>query len=144
MGSTTTFCGRILTFLSGVFPLGERSGVNLRGEYGPTWEGVKEHDKEKVDENDDAETKKVEASEDSEPNKMQVDDSKEEKKLKSSEKTDGTISYCMTQSGLVSIMPIQTFTIRSGPSNSHSRNPHSSPHPPRSPSSEMLSTRLFQ
>ncbi|KAG5652065.1 hypothetical protein H0H81_006420 [Sphagnurus paluster] len=39
-GSTTIFCGRILTFLSGVFPLGERSGVNLRGEYGPTWDGV--------------------------------------------------------------------------------------------------------
>lgn len=39
MGSTTKFCGRILTFLSRVFPLGERSGVNLRGEYGPTWEG---------------------------------------------------------------------------------------------------------
>ncbi len=34
MGTTTIFCGRILTFLSGVFPLGERSGVNLRGEYG--------------------------------------------------------------------------------------------------------------
>src|SRR5882762_6375075 len=41
MGSNTIFCGRILTFLSGVFPLGERSGVNLRGEYGPIWEGVK-------------------------------------------------------------------------------------------------------
>jgi len=40
MGSTTIFCGRILTLLSGVFPLGERSGVNLRGEYGPMWEGV--------------------------------------------------------------------------------------------------------
>ncbi|KAI6154052.1 THO complex subunit 1 transcription elongation factor-domain-containing protein [Pisolithus tinctorius] len=40
MGSTTLFCGRISTFLSGVFPLGERSGVNLRGEYGPVWEGV--------------------------------------------------------------------------------------------------------
>ncbi|TDL19394.1 hypothetical protein BD410DRAFT_774040 [Rickenella mellea] len=39
-GKTTIFCGRILTFLSGVFPLGERSGVNLRGEYGPQWEGV--------------------------------------------------------------------------------------------------------
>lgn len=39
-GSTTPFCGRILTFLSSVFPLGERSGVNLRGEYGRTWEGV--------------------------------------------------------------------------------------------------------
>ncbi|KAI0095149.1 THO complex subunit 1 transcription elongation factor-domain-containing protein [Irpex rosettiformis] len=38
-GSTTLFCGRILTFLSQVFPLGERSGVNLRGEYGPAWEG---------------------------------------------------------------------------------------------------------
>ncbi|KAH0837897.1 THO complex subunit 1 transcription elongation factor-domain-containing protein [Lanmaoa asiatica] len=41
-GSTTMFCGRILTFLSGVFPLGERSGVNLRGEYGPVWEGTVE------------------------------------------------------------------------------------------------------
>lgn len=39
MGSTTLFCGRILTFLSQVFPLGERSGVNLRGEYGPAWDG---------------------------------------------------------------------------------------------------------
>jgi hypothetical protein len=41
MGSNTIFCGRILTFLSGVFPLGERSGVNLRGEYGPTWDTVR-------------------------------------------------------------------------------------------------------
>ena len=40
MGSNTIFCGRILTFLSAVFPLGERSGVNLRGEYGPAWETV--------------------------------------------------------------------------------------------------------
>ncbi|KAF9532095.1 THO complex subunit 1 transcription elongation factor-domain-containing protein [Crepidotus variabilis] len=48
MGSTTIFCGRILTFLSGVFPLGERSGVNLRGEYGPTWEGVQLVDKSKL------------------------------------------------------------------------------------------------
>lgn len=39
MGSTTLFCGRILTFLSQIFPLGERSGVNLRGEYGPVWDG---------------------------------------------------------------------------------------------------------
>jgi THO complex subunit 1 transcription elongation factor len=46
MGDTTKFCGRILTFLSGVFPLGERSGVNLRGEYGPTWEGVQFKDAE--------------------------------------------------------------------------------------------------
>jgi hypothetical protein len=41
MGSNTIFCGRILTFLSGVFPLGERSGVNLRGEYGPAWDTVR-------------------------------------------------------------------------------------------------------
>lgn len=51
MGSNTVFCGRILMFLSGVFPLGERSGVNLRGEYGPMWEGVKDtEDKMDVDE----------------------------------------------------------------------------------------------
>lgn len=49
MGSTTIFCGRILTFLSAVFPLGERSGVNLRGEYGPSWEGVKFPERQKND-----------------------------------------------------------------------------------------------
>ncbi|KAG1719450.1 THO complex subunit 1 transcription elongation factor-domain-containing protein [Suillus lakei] len=70
MGSTTIFCGRILTFLSGVFPLGERSGVNLRGEYGPMWEGVK--DVEKKDE--DVETAKD--PEDSQ--KMEVDSGKKE------------------------------------------------------------------
>ena len=48
MGSNTIFCGRILTFLSGVFPLGERSGVNLRGEYGPTWDTVRMSREEEV------------------------------------------------------------------------------------------------
>jgi len=48
MGSNTIFCGRILTFLSGVFPLGERSGVNLRGEYGPTWNTVQISREEEV------------------------------------------------------------------------------------------------
>ncbi|KAK7063916.1 UDP-glucose 4-epimerase [Favolaschia claudopus] len=71
MGSTTIFCGRILTFLSGVFPLGERSGVNLRGEYGPTWEGVQvpvkaepEHDETMADAKDAVK----------EEDKMQVDE----------------------------------------------------------------------
>jgi hypothetical protein len=40
-GDMTVFCGRILTFLSVVFPLSERSGVNLRGEYGSAWEDLK-------------------------------------------------------------------------------------------------------
>ena len=48
-GGTAMFCGRILTFLSGVFPLGERSGVNLRGEYGPQWEPVSYSRNEKED-----------------------------------------------------------------------------------------------
>jgi len=52
MGSTTIFCGRILTFLSAVFPLGERSGVNLRGEYGPSWEGVKFPERQKTTDRD--------------------------------------------------------------------------------------------
>lgn len=39
-GNNTTFCGRILTFLSAVFPLSDRSGVNLRGDYGSQWEPV--------------------------------------------------------------------------------------------------------
>ncbi|KAK0500742.1 THO complex subunit 1 transcription elongation factor-domain-containing protein [Armillaria luteobubalina] len=76
MGSTTMFCGRILTFLSGAFPLSERSGVNLRGEYGPTWEGVKDmmkaEEKEIVKEKeDDGETKDDKQDQD---DKMQVDD----------------------------------------------------------------------
>ncbi|KAG2365466.1 UDP-glucose 4-epimerase [Suillus spraguei] len=70
MGSTTIFCGRILTFLSGVFPLGERSGVNLRGEYGPMWEGVK--DVERKDEY----VETVKGPEDSQ--KMDVDVGKKE------------------------------------------------------------------
>ncbi|KAK0246498.1 THO complex subunit 1 transcription elongation factor-domain-containing protein [Armillaria nabsnona] len=79
MGSTTMFCGRILTFLSGAFPLSERSGVNLRGEYGPTWEGVKdmlkgeEKEKEKEKEEGDGETKNEKEDQD---DKMQVDDDK--------------------------------------------------------------------
>ncbi|KAF8577019.1 hypothetical protein K439DRAFT_1418542 [Ramaria rubella] len=39
-GKNTMFCGRILIFLSSVFSLGERSGVNLRGDYGPQWDSV--------------------------------------------------------------------------------------------------------
>lgn len=71
MGTTTIFCGRILTFLSGVFPLGERSGVNLRGEYGPTWERVrlaKKDGSEKVEQSEG----NIEADDD----KMQVDEKK--------------------------------------------------------------------
>ncbi|KAF5312071.1 hypothetical protein D9619_002707 [Psilocybe cf. subviscida] len=77
MGANTIFCGRILTFLSGVFPLGERSGVNLRGEYGPVWEGVQFHDKQKHKEED--EVMKVDAEGPSIPeeDKMQVDSKKE-------------------------------------------------------------------
>ncbi|KAG2022699.1 UDP-glucose epimerase [Coprinopsis cinerea AmutBmut pab1-1] len=74
MGSTTIFCGRILTFLSGVFPLGERSGVNLRGEYGPTWEGVKYSDKEKVVSSEDEDVEMAPADESqTQDDKMQVD-----------------------------------------------------------------------
>lgn len=45
-GKNTMFCGRILIFLSSVFSLGERSGVNLRGDYGPQWEGAVSKPKE--------------------------------------------------------------------------------------------------
>lgn len=31
--TSTVFCGRILMFLANSFPLGERSGVNLRGDF---------------------------------------------------------------------------------------------------------------
>jgi THO complex subunit 1 transcription elongation factor. len=93
MGSTTIFCGRILTFLSGVFPLGERSGVNLRGEYGPTWEGVKEP--EKRTEEGSSEEANIEApiepkEIEGEGEKMQVDEVKKPATItKPPEKKDG-------------------------------------------------------
>lgn len=71
MGATTQFCGRILTFLSRVFPLGERSGVNLRGEYGPMWEGPGAKGHERKDE---------------EANQMEVDETKEEQASKEAER----------------------------------------------------------
>lgn len=67
-GSTTRFCGRILTFLSGVFPLGERSGVNLRGEYGPAWEGTVEVGRSDVDMKDESSEPSVQGG------KMEVDE----------------------------------------------------------------------
>ncbi|KAL4067280.1 THO complex subunit 1 transcription elongation factor-domain-containing protein [Scleroderma yunnanense] len=82
MGSTTLFCGRILTFLSGVFPLGERSGVNLRGEYGPVWEGV-------IDvEHADVETKVALASKAGPSDKMDVDAKDDESKKQAAESKD--------------------------------------------------------
>ena len=80
MGSTTIFCGRILTFLSDVFPLGERSGVNLRGEYGPTWEGVVDLVKtKKTEENKEERSVEEKMKSDDESNKMQVESSSSSK-----------------------------------------------------------------
>lgn len=76
MGSTTIFCGRILTFLSGVFPLGERSGVNLRGEYGPAWEGVQFIDKSKLPASDSMKVDESTPQAIEEESKMQVDSKK--------------------------------------------------------------------
>jgi hypothetical protein len=76
------FCGRILTFLSGVFPLGERSGVNLRGEYGPTWEDAW-YPKQMEDTNDEMADIQGESSRSdgvSEDNAMQVDSDKDTKR----------------------------------------------------------------
>lgn len=92
MGGTTMFCGRILTFLSRVFPLGERSGVNLRGEYGPIWEGpgVKEEDG------------RLQLGQSaSEEDKMQVDDAKpdraESPAIKKTVQRGGAFhTYCKT------------------------------------------------
>ena len=89
MGSTTIFCGRILTFLSGVFPLGERSGVNLRGEYGPVWEGVKLAEKSESAKDDAKDAKEADPNADG----MQVDEPKLDKSstsnLKPSDKKEG-------------------------------------------------------
>jgi hypothetical protein len=86
MGNNTIFCGRILTFLSGVFPLGERSGVNLRGEYGPTWETVL-FPREKDSQDDVMEAQAEAKQEDA----MAVDESLTEKPATSSKLTAETI-----------------------------------------------------
>ena len=77
-GATTMFCGRILTFLSRVFPLGERSGVNLRGEYGPVWDGPVAKEKEKEKEKEMVEDKTGAEEKIEEKDKMDVDEAKEE------------------------------------------------------------------
>ena len=94
-GSTTIFCGRILTFLSGVFPLGERSGVNLRGEYGPTWEGVSfsankplPEEKVKEESQDVAMDPEVKKEPESQGDKMEIDTAKETKPVVSSEESE--------------------------------------------------------
>jgi hypothetical protein len=61
--------------------LGERSGVNLRGEYGPTWEGVKEPEK---NEEDSANADAKEPEPEGEGDKMQVDGAKTEGDVKKS------------------------------------------------------------
>ena len=59
-----------------MFPLGERSGVNLRGEYGPTWEGVVDLPKSKnKEENEKKGLAEEKTKSDDESNKMQVDSS---------------------------------------------------------------------
>ena len=91
MCSTTLFCGRILTFLSQVFPLGERSGVNLRGEYGPAWDGpgVKK---------DEEEDKKMEVVEDDKSagakkeDEMQVDEGKKDENKKGDAKESSALA----------------------------------------------------
>jgi hypothetical protein len=75
-GSTTILCGRIQTFLAVIYPVGERSGVNLKGEYGPTWEGVKDPRKRDESESTGADKGKEDsvAEDKQDESKMQVDD----------------------------------------------------------------------
>jgi hypothetical protein len=96
-GSTTLFCGRILTLLSGVFPLGERSGVNLRGEYGQVWEGVKLLER--------VESNEAVTEVEGESDQMVVDEAKSDKgakgaasPLRLSEKKEGGYTFNLRQS----------------------------------------------
>jgi hypothetical protein len=78
-----------------VFPLSERSGVNLRGEYGPTWEGINVGIKKveeaksqevKLEQEDNNEPKKVDVQDD----QMQVDGKEAKRPVqKTSEKKEG-------------------------------------------------------
>ena len=144
MGSTTIFCGRILTFLSSVFPLGERSGVNLRGEYGPVWEGVKLGEKSDTSQ-DTAEPKEGDIDKD----KMQVDEEKGDSEIKNStrsvkplDKREGQI-FSMSLNGLAHQYP-QTFTIPFGRCNHHSQDHLYLRCHPRSPNLKKLLERCSQ
>ncbi|TRM61628.1 THO complex subunit 1 transcription elongation factor-domain-containing protein [Schizophyllum amplum] len=97
----TEFCGRIMTYLSSAFPMSDKSGVNLRGEYGPVWEGVleppvqeeavAEAKEEKEDEDvkmEDTDHQKQSEPERKEDNAMQVDADASKSAQLSKEKTD--------------------------------------------------------
>ncbi|KAL1738766.1 THO complex subunit 1 transcription elongation factor-domain-containing protein [Schizophyllum fasciatum] len=90
----TEFCGRIMTFLSDIFPLSERSGVNLRGEYGPVWEAVGWGMKgeEKKDEGGDVKMEDTEekaaADEKKDEDAMQVDEDASKAKKVNDEKME--------------------------------------------------------
>jgi len=71
--------------LSQVFPLGERSGVNLRGEYGPPWDGPV------------AKPAKLKEKEGEDKDKMAVDESSE---VLDEVKKEGTWLSSVTSSGL--------------------------------------------
>ena len=73
----TVFCGRILLFLANIFPLGERSGVNLRGEFNK--ENLTGFEAEEPRKEDEPEDEPVSVSKDDdedkdEDNKMIEDD----------------------------------------------------------------------
>jgi THO complex subunit 1 len=145
MGSNTIFCGRILTFLSGVFPLGERSGVNLRGEYGPVWEGVKTNLKERSEQ-------KQEDAKDGQQDNMEVDETQPDADrpvslLKSAdkksadkkvEKKEGMHMMCALISSKRLCVIRQSSIIPSGPYNTLSLDRRSSRRHPCSLSSVSL------
>jgi hypothetical protein len=146
MGSTTTFCGRILTFLSGVFPLGERSGVNLRGEYGSAWEGVK-----LIEKNENAKDTKDPQEAGAEADKMQVDNPKPNGEVKSSvspvklpEKKEGQTYRFFLYNYFIFFVHGQNFTTRSGRYNFHSQGRLSLQIQTYSPNLKMLSIRCCQ
>lgn len=111
-GSTTMFCGRILTFLSGVFPLGERSGVNLRGEYGPAWEGSVEVGRGDAEIKDEPQGDKMDVDEE-----QGSDEGKKQLKLDK----DGTISFKCGPLPMPHAPLAKISTRLFGPSNSRSR-----------------------
>ncbi|KZV60179.1 hypothetical protein PENSPDRAFT_594388 [Peniophora sp. CONT] len=85
MGADPVFSGRILAFLSAVFPLSEKSGVNLRGEYGSMWESVDAAVERQEEEAEKAEAMKTEDGEGGEEKKedaMEVDSSEKEEQGK--------------------------------------------------------------
>lgn len=125
-GSTTPFCGRILTWISSVFKLSERSAVNLRGEYGRVWEGVQNQRPQPAEEKDSMDIDKTTAA---------------PKDAKAGDKDGALACY---NDNICNLKVLQPCTKRFGRFNYHSQNQLNLSNRAHSKNSRQPSSKSFQ